>query len=256
PSFHRQSRPLSVSSREFPMAPCSMCETPLRDGAGTCPTCGTPVVQAPTARAGEGQVRVALDAARRAEAVESGRGIDMSTAKKLIEAADRALGGGEPGKALDLSRAARRAVEIGRQRARVEAEIARAEARIRESRETGIDTSAPERILELARNALYEGTFEDAEKLLASASLTALEGRQERHFKSLLERAAQHIAHAKERGGDVARAEEAHSKAKQAASKGAFGEARRHADTAVGHAIGARKYSRAEAVLVNAQAAV
>jgi len=236
------------------MPPCTLCETPLTEGADACPACGTHVSQAPTARAGAGQARVALGAARRAQAAEGAKGVDMSVAKRLIEAAERAEAAGEFAKALDSGRAAKRAVEIARRRARIEADLARAEVQINEAREAGIDTLASERNLELARKAAYEGAFEDVENLLARASLKALEGRQERHFKSLIERAAERIAHAKERGGDVSRAEEAHSKARKAASMAAYGEARRHTEAAVALADDARKYSRAEAFLVTVQA--
>ncbi|TLZ67550.1 MAG: hypothetical protein E6K16_00390, partial [Methanobacteriota archaeon] len=224
------------------------------EGADACPACGTHVSQAPTGRAGAGQSRVALDAARRAQAAEGAKGVDVAVAKRLIEAAERAEAAGEFGKALDYGRAAKRAVEIARLRARIESDLARAEIQITAAREAGIDTLASERNLELARKAAYEGAFEDVENLLARTSLKALEGRQERHFKSLLERAAERIAHAKERGGDVSRAEEAHANARKAASMGSYGEARRHTDSAVDLAENARRYSRAEAFLVTIQA--
>jgi len=173
---------------------------------------------------------------------------------RLIQAGERAEAAGEFGRALDFGRAARRAVETAHRRARIEADLARGEALVTQARESGIDTLAAERNLELARKAAYEGAFEEVDNLLARASLKALDGRRERHFKSLLERAAERIAHAKERGGDVSRAEEAHSKARKAASTGAFGEARRHTDSAVELAEQSRRYSRAEAFLINVQA--
>src|SRR3989454_2746910 len=236
------------------MPACSMCETPLRDGADACLACGTHVAQAPSARAGEGQVRVALDTARRAEAAESAQGLDVSTAKRLIAMAEsRQAGGGRP-HALDFARAAKRAVEIARRRARIEAEIARAEARIQQVREGGIDTMASGHNLELAREAVQHGAYAEAEKLLARASLKALEVREAKQIRSLIDRAAKQIAHAKERGGDISRADEALGNARKAAATGPFGEARRIAESAIDTASGAQKYSRAEAFLEKAQA--
>lgn len=234
------------------MPACSMCETPVR--GDVCLACGTHASQAPTARAGPGQARVALDAARRASAAEEAKGLDVAVAKRLIEAAERATGAGNDGRALDLARAARRAVEVAHRKARVEADLARAELRVKEARDTGLDTIAAERNLGLARKAAEEGAFEDAEKLLARASVKALEVRREKHIRSLIETAAERVAHAKERGGDVDRAEEALEKARQAASMGAFAEARKQLDHAVERADDARKFSRAETFLVRAQA--
>jgi len=231
-----------------------MCETPLRDGADACLACGTHIFQAPSPRAGEGQVRVALDTARRAQAAESAKGLDVSTSKQLIEAAERSELGGDRPRALDLARAAKRAVEIVRRRAQVEAEIARAEARIQQVREGGIDTVVSGRNLELAREAAGKGAFGEVEKLLARASLKALEVREAKQVRSLIDRAAKQVAHAKERGADTSRAEEALANARKAASVGAFGEAHRHGDAAIETASDAQKYSRAEAFLEKGQA--
>ena len=70
----------------------------------------------------------------------------------------------------------------------------------------------------------------------------------------MFDRVAERIAHARERGGDVSRADEAHAKARKAVAMGAFAEARRHTDSAIGLAEDARKYSRAEAFLLSVQA--
>ena len=236
------------------MPPCTMCETPVPAGRDVCLACGTHVSQAPTARAGPGQARVALEAALRASAAEEAKGVDVAVAKRLIEASERAHGEGRESRALDLARAARRAVEIAHRKARVEADLSRAELRVREARDTGVDTFAAERNLGLARKATEGGEFEDAERLLSRASIKALEVRREKHFHSLIDTAAEHVAHAKERGGEVDHAEEALAKARQAASMDAFAEARKHLERAVAWADDARKYSRAETFLVKGQA--
>src|SRR2546426_101205 len=226
------------------MPACSMCETPLRDGADACLACGTHVAQTPSARAGEGQVRVALDTARRAEAAESAQGLDVSTAKRLIAMAESRQAGGDRPRALDFARAAKRAVEIARRRARIEAEIARAEARIQQVREGGIDTMASGHNLELAREAVQHGAYAEAEKLLARASLKALEVREAKQIRSLIDRAAKQIAHAKERGADISSADEALGSARKAAAAGAVREARRNAESAIDTASGAPGWRR------------
>src|SRR3972149_935506 len=100
--------PLSsgISPRDGPdracsMPPCTMCETPVPAGRDVCLACGTHVSQAPTARAGPGQARVALEAALRASAAEEAKGVDVAVAKRLIEASERAHGEGREGRAPD-----------------------------------------------------------------------------------------------------------------------------------------------------------
>src|SRR3970040_191572 len=100
-----------TADRACSMPPCTMCETPVPAGRDVCLACGTHVSQAPTARAGPGQARVALEAALRASAAEEAKGVDVAVAKRLIEASERAHGEGGESRALDPAPAARGAVE-------------------------------------------------------------------------------------------------------------------------------------------------
>ena len=236
------------------MPTCGVCENPLAEGANVCDACGTHTGQAPKASATPRQARTAIESALRALGPEEAKGIDVSTAKRLLEAAERAVEGSNFGRAANLGRAARRATLIAHRRSRVEAEIARAEIRLKEARDVGVDTLAFERNLKLARDATAAGALDDAEKILGKASMKALEVRREKRLQSLIDKASSRVVHAKERGGDVERAEEALGKARKASAIGATGEARKHIATAIERADDARKYSRAEAYLLKAQA--
>src|SRR3989442_12778294 len=96
-SFQHQSRPIRPVPREFPMPTCTLCETPLTEGAGACPACGTSVAQTPTTRAGSGQARVALDAARRAHSAEGTKGVDLALPTRLVQAGGGARARGDCG---------------------------------------------------------------------------------------------------------------------------------------------------------------
>ncbi|MEK6838421.1 MAG: hypothetical protein AABY08_01615, partial [Candidatus Thermoplasmatota archaeon] len=139
------------------MPTCGVCENPLAEGANVCGACGTHTGQAPQAPATPRQARTAIESALRALGPEEAKGIDVSTAKHLLEAAERAVEGSNFGRAANLGRAARRAAGIAHRRSRVEAEIARAEIHLKEARDVGVDTLAFERNLKLARDATAAG---------------------------------------------------------------------------------------------------
>ena len=235
------------------MPQCAACESLLAAGAEVCGVCGTHTAHVPTKKAGADQARGAIESARRALEPEESRSGDVSAVKRLLDAAERAVEGSNYPRAVDMARAAKRAVEIAHRRSRVDAEIARADLRLKGARDVGVDTQASEKSLRLARDAAAKGALTEAEKVLRRVSVKALEVRREKRFQSLYDRAAHLVAHAKERAGNVERAEDALQKARKAAAGGSFDTAKKHVDAAAAGADHARKHSRAESYVMKAQ---
>jgi len=235
------------------MPQCAACESLLAAGAEVCGVCGTHTAHVPTKKAGPDQARGAIESARRALEPEESRSGDVSAVKRLLDAAERAVEGSNYPRAVDMARAAKRAVEIAHRRSRVDAEIARADLRLKGARDVGVDTQASEKSLRLARDAAAKGALTEAEKVLRRVSVKALEVRREKRFQSLYDRAAHLVAHAKERAGNVERAEDALQKARKAAAGGSFDTAKKHVDAAAAGADHARKHSRAESYVMKAQ---
>lgn len=238
------------------MVRCPRCESDLWEGSRTCAECGTRPDVASPKRATERTFQRALQTAKRALGTEQAKDTDVSTAAKLVDRSQAAWDDGQSGRALDLARAAKRAVDIARLRSRLASALETAQAHVRTTKESGVDTLAFERNLAQAAEKLKAGEYRAAQTLLRKASIRSLDARREKQVRSWIDRAAKKLVHARERGGDVSLAEHELDKARQAAKVGDVAGVHKAVDAATRAAEDARKFARVEAVWLHVNAEV
>ncbi len=238
------------------MAPCPLCESDVSDGRTACDACGQPSGRTPTRRAAPDAVKKAIDGARRDLVTSHRDRTDASFARSLLERAEQTEAAGELGKALDLARASRRALEIGKRKARVAEALAHADAVLEDARQAGIETLAFQRNIEQARGLSARGDFVAAERLLRRVSVRTLGQRRERVLQGILEKAETRVRYANERGGNVEQAEAHLREAQAALARREYAKIRPLAAKAIGEADGQRKYARAETMLDRAASEV
>src|SRR2546423_8104731 len=132
------------------MARCPLCESDVQDGRTDCDACGQPFAKPPTTRAAPAVVRKAIESARKDLAASSRDPADVAFPRGLLERAEQAEAAGDLGRALDLARASRRALEIIRRESHVAEALARAEAVLEDARKTGVETDTFQRNIEQA----------------------------------------------------------------------------------------------------------
>ena len=238
------------------MARCALCESEVPEGWTACGACGHPVGGPLTGRSVPSAVAKALESARKALAEESGGRLDLSFARALVERAEQTEAVGEYGRALDLARGARRAIDLAKRRARIDEALARAEVVLHNAREAGIETVAFGRNLVQARVLQAQGNYAGAEKILRKSSVRAMDQRREKQLQAVLDRAAARVRRAKERGGDVRSAEDHLVSAREALALREYSKIRPLAAKAIERAEAARRYARAEGILSRAIADV
>ena len=94
-----------------PMARCPLCESDVPDGRPACDACGHPFDKPPTTHAVPDVVQRAIEAARKDLVASSRDPSDVAFPRGLLERAEQTEAAGDLGRALDLARASRRALE-------------------------------------------------------------------------------------------------------------------------------------------------
>ena len=238
------------------MAPCPICESEVPDGRTACLACGHVLSRPLTTKTTAEAVHRALESARKALVDAIDARADVAFARGLVERAEQTEAAGESTRALDLARAARRAVDLSKRHARVKEALGKAESVLRAAKEAGIETTAFERTIQQARGLTAQGDPTSAEKLLRRLSVRTLDQRRERVLQGILDKAAARVAYARERGGSVADAENLMADAREALALRQYGRIRDLSAKAVGKAEAARKLARAEGILDRAVAEV
>lgn len=238
------------------MARCALCESEVPEGWDSCGACGQPVGRPLTAHSGPEAVRKALESARKALAADAGGRVDVAFARALVERSEQTEAVGEYGRALDLARAAHRAISLAKRRTRVDEALVHADVVLQNARQAGIETVAFERNVVHARVLQAKGDYPGAEKILRRSAVRTLDQRREKHLQAVLDHATARVRYAKERGGDVRSAEDLLVDAREALALRGYSKIRPLAAKAIEKAETARKYARAEAILNRAVAEV
>ena len=238
------------------MTRCALCETEVPEGRTQCDACGLPIEQPLTARASPGAVHRALEGARKDLAASAKARVDISFARALVERAEQTEAAGDLGRALDLARGARRAVDLSKRRMRVNDALAKAEAVLGDAKQAGIETTAFEWNIQKAKARASSGDAVGAEKLLRRVSIRTLDQRRERLLQKVLDNGQARVNYARERGGSVAEAESILADAREALALRDYGKIRPLVAKAVAKADTARKSARAEGILDRAAAEV
>jgi hypothetical protein len=161
-------------------------------------------------------VRRAIEASRKDLIASTRDPADVAFPRGLLERAEQTEAAGDLGRALDLARAARRALEIIRRESRVAAALTRADGVLKEAEKAGIETLSFQRNIDQARTLAARGDHTKAERLLRRVSLRTLDQRRERVLEGSLDKAESRVRYAKERGADVGDAEALLSEARKA----------------------------------------
>src|SRR3989442_1165631 len=161
------------------MARCPLCESDVPDGRPGCDACGQPFNRAMTARAAPDLVKRAIDAARKDLLASSRDPADSTFARSLVDRAEQTEAAGDFGRALDLARASRHALEIAKRKTRVAEALRHADAVLERAKRAGIETLAFERNIEGARALAARGNHVAAERLLRRVSIRTLDQRRE-----------------------------------------------------------------------------
>lgn len=229
---------------------CGLCETEVADGWRACGACGHPLDRPVTRHSSPDAVRKALESARKALAATPAS-VDLTFARHLTERAEQTDAVGDSGRALDLARGARHAVDLAKRRARVDAALAYADNVLHEARRAGIETLAFERNVTQARTLVARGDYVGAERLLRRLSIRTLDQRRERQLQAVLDKAATRVRYAKERGADTGEAAGLLVQAREALALRDYARVRNLAAKVLERADAARRYARAEAILTN-----
>ena len=231
------------------MPRCALCDSDIPEGRLACDACGQPLDRPLSANAAPDAVRRALEGARK-DLVAAGRSrLDGSSARALVERAEQTEAAGEYGRALDLARAARRALDLSKRRSRVAEALTKADAILQDAKQAGIETTAFEWNIAKARAKADSGETRGAEKLLRRISIRTLDQRRERLLQKVLDNAQARVNYARERGGSVADAEAVLADAREALALRDYAKIRPLTAKAIEKAEAARKYARAEAIL-------
>lgn len=231
------------------MARCPLCESDVPDGRTACDACGHPFDRAPTSRTAPDVVKKAIESTRKDFVAAIRDPADASFARGLLERAEQTEAAGDFGKALDLARASRRALEIAKRETRVAEALVHADVVLDEATQAGIETVAFKRNIDQARGLAARGDFVAAERLLRRVSVRTLDQRRERVLQGNLGKAETRIRYAKERGGNVAEAEDLIATAREALAMRQYNKIRPLAAKAIEKADQQRKYARAETIL-------
>jgi len=227
------------------MVRCPLCESEVPDGRASCDACGQPLGRPLAARGSPEALRRALDAARKDLASSAKDRADTSFGRHLIERAEQTESAGDLGRALELARAARRAIDLAKRRTRVAEALARADGVLQDATQAGIETITFQRTIERARALAAQGDPVRAEQLLRKLSVRALDQRRERLLQAVLDRAQARLDYARERGGSVADAEALLADARESLALREYSKIHGLCTKAVEKAEAARKYARA-----------
>ncbi len=236
------------------MPGCPACDAPHPEGVRACPWCGTPAAfTLETAKGTAAQASRAVDAARQEVGLLRATGVDAMIAERLLDKADASTREGKPEHALAYAQAAKRATTVAKTRARLQAELVRAEEAVQKAKQDGADVGSAETALSQAAAKIETGALRTAETWLRKASVRAHEESRAKFQESLLKSAEKAIQHAKEQGADVTEAEGELAKAREALRAKAFDAARESAAKAREAAAHSRKAFRYEKFVTSAE---
>jgi len=231
------------------MARCPLCESDVPDGRTACDACGQPFDRTLTARAAPTVVRKAIEAARKDLAASTKDPADATFARNLVERAEQTEASGELGKALDLARASRRALETTKRKARLAEALTFADTVLEGAKQAGIETIVFQRNIEQARALAARGDYVAAENLLRRVSIRTLDQRRERVLAGILDKAQARVHYARERGGSIGDSESLLKNARESLALREYTKIRPLAAKAIEAADQQRKYARAEDTL-------
>ncbi|MCI4372002.1 MAG: hypothetical protein L3J78_05065, partial [Thermoplasmata archaeon] len=238
------------------MARCPLCESETPDGRTACDVCGQPLNHPLTTRATAEASRKAIEAARKDLAASARDPADIGFPRNLLERAEQTEAAGDLGKALDLARASRRALELAKRKRRLADALGHADAVLEDAKRAGIETVAFQRNVEQAKALAAQGDLIAAERLLRRISVRTLDQRRERVVLAILEKAESRVRYAKERGADIADADSILKDARKAIAAREYNRIRPLAAKAIEAADQGRKYARVETILDRAAADV
>ncbi|MGI0149709.1 MAG: hypothetical protein ACREDF_09295, partial [Thermoplasmata archaeon] len=201
-------------------------------------------------------VRRAIEAARKDLVGSTRDPADVAFPRGLLERAEQTEAAGDLGRALDLARAARRALDIVRRESRVAVALKHADSVLEDAKKAGIETVAFQRNIDQARTLASRGDHVAAERLLRRVSVRTLSQRRERVLQGSLRKAEARVRYAKERGGNIGDAEALLGDARKALALREYNKVRSLTAKAVEKAETQRKYARAETILDRAAADV
>ena len=231
------------------MSRCVLCESEVPEGRTQCEACGQPLDRPISVRASADAVRRALEATRKELAASAKARVDASFARGLVERAEQTEAAGDLGRALDLARGARRAIDLTKRRARVDDALAKAGTVLADAKAAGIETTAFEWNIQKAKARADSGDTAGAEKLLRRVSIRTLDQRRERLLQKVLDNAQARVNYARERGGSVADAEAVLADAREALALRDYAKIRPLVTKAIAKSEAARKYARAQGIL-------
>ncbi len=231
------------------MVRCPLCESEVPDGWTSCDACGQPLGRPLADHSSPEGVHKALEAARKDLVASARDRADTSFARHLIERAEQTEAAGDLGRALELARAARRAIDLAKRRLRVAEALAHADGVLHAAKEAGIETLTFQRTIDQARALAARGNSLGAEKLLRRLSVRTLDQRRERLLQAVLDKAQARVDYTRERGGTVVDAEALLADAREALALREYSKIRGLCARAAEKAEAARKYARAEATL-------
>ncbi len=230
------------------MPSCALCEAPVT--GRVCLVCGTRAGPVGAVRAGAGQARLAIEAAKRAVAAAEAEGVDVSVPRRLVELAERSVAEASLGKGVDAAQAARRAVDVAKVHRRLGSEIDSAAARIRTASQSGIDTARFERALVRARETHAAYDHPSTLRWLEGASIKTLDAHRQRQVQVLLDGTGKVLEGARQQGADTGRAQAHLARARNAAKVAAVSDVQRFVREAREAAADALKRARAGAILL------
>ena len=238
------------------MARCALCESDVPDGRADCDACGQPFNRPGTARAAPEAVRKAVEGARKDLLAATLDPADIAFPRGLLERAEQTEAAGDLGRALDLARACRRALDIIRRENRLADALAHAESVLEDAKKAGIETVAFQRNIEQARAVADRGDLTNAERLLRRISVRTLDQRRERVLQGSLEKAEAQVRYSLERGGDVGNAKAFLTDARKAIAVRDYNKVRALSAKAIEAAESQRKHARAKTIVDRAAADV
>src|SRR5438552_934057 len=236
------------------MARCPLCESDVPDGRTDCDACGKPSGKPTTPRLAPDAGRKPIESARKDLAVSPRDTVDVAFPRGLLERAEQTEAAGDLGRALDLARASRRALDIIRRESRVADALTYADAVLEDAKQAGIETLAFQRNIEQARALAARGDHGTAERLLRRVSVRTLDQRRERILAASVDKAESRVRHALERGGNVGDAAALLADARKALALKEYNKVRSLSAKAIEKADSQRKYARAETIRDRASA--
>src|SRR5436853_387363 len=220
------------------MARCPLCESDVPDGRTDCDACGQPFAKPPTTRVAPDAVRKAIESARKDLVASPRDPVDVAFPRGLLERAEQTEAAGDLGRALDLARASRRALDIIRR-----------ESRVAYALERGGNVGDAAALLADARKALALKEYNKVRSLSAKAIEKADSQRKYARAETILDRASADVDASRRDGVNITEARKLLTQAQDALRKGVYADIPLLAQKARNSLREARAHAAAEVAL-------